>query len=68
MFCMEHRREIPYRIGVEFLSGMWKQIRRIQNYYQNSIVEVDRVYIASFIMVAIMCMLPVPVRDTHFLS
>ena len=39
-----------------------------QNYYQNSIVEVDRVYIASFIMVAIMCMLPVPVRDTHFLS
>ena len=39
-----------------------------QNYYQNSIVEVERVYIASFIMVAIMCMLPVPVRDTHFLS
>ena len=39
-----------------------------QNYYQNSIVEVDRVYIASFIMVAIMCMLPVLVRDTHFLS
>ena len=39
-----------------------------QNYYQNSIVEVDWVYIASFIMVAIMCMLPVPVRDTHFLS
>ena len=22
MFYMEHRKEIPYRIGVEFLSGM----------------------------------------------